>query len=852
MEPILTTIALTLAAKCTTTYITETVLGGWLGNRADNIIAEKIPSLSKRLLAQFKDTETPVNHHLQKVILSSHWLATKVFAEQLSKTNNSPVFKRIISIADEQINLLKKEDYQLKTVSPDTYETDSLIFKDHESRVTEKLRDKVIEYHTIILFDLLQNFKYDNAECILFKNALKNGLPPNNIDWFQLACSFLNELLKGDNNKAKDAFQNQELAKIAFGIDGLKKELMQGFETLANKYVKSIGEERFNEFMNWLGEDLKNIKGTLIKIKDVVISTQQDILEIKGLVKRELNLNNFPDYKTLLSEIEELNIAFKDKRAEEQETFDFLQNESDERKRNHFEKDLSSITQALLTIDNARTTKENEYNEFRNNIEKTWLSLYSDNVPNSPRLVKARELFDVGNLQAANMILDPQLLQQDSDLLKKAKDFIQQKEEVLAQEYIAKANFTVLAKDDKNWFTEANEYYLKAVELYENYDNYFFFAYFLHEHNEILEAIEWYEKAMLLSSNILEKATTLNNLGNLHKTKNDFVNASSSYEKALSIHRELAQNNPQTYLPYVAETLNNLGNLQKAKNDFNSAYLSYEEALIIHRYLASVNQQTYLPDFAMTLNNLADLHSNKHDFDKAENNYCEALKIRRELVRVNPQVYLSDLSKTLNNLGVLQFNKSNFDKSEENYNEALSIRKQLSMNNPKVYLPYVATTLNNLGSVMMAKNKIIEAEKSYEEALIIRRQLVCFNPDAYYNDLGVTLNNLGNVKCAKSEFDEAEKNYQEALDIRNELSHQNPDAYQINLAETLLSFANFHLNYVKNMDKSLGLAYHAFINAVPYHQQVPKALHFCQQAVQIWQAWGEDLLKYLEENQQAE
>ncbi len=230
MEPILTTIAFTLAAKCTTACLTESILSGWIGNRADNIIVEKIPSLSKRLLAQFKDTEKPVNHHLQKAILSGHWLATKVFAEQLKKTNNSPVFARIITIADEQINLLKREDYQLKTVSPDAYETDSLIFKSDEHQVAGLLREKVIDYHLLILFDLLRVYKEDNPEWVIFKNTLVSGFTTENLDWFELACSFLNELLKGDNNKAKDAFQNQELAKIAFGVDGLKQELMQALK----------------------------------------------------------------------------------------------------------------------------------------------------------------------------------------------------------------------------------------------------------------------------------------------------------------------------------------------------------------------------------------------------------------------------------------------------------------------------------------------------------------------------------------------------------------------------------------------------------------------------------------------
>lgn len=947
MEPILTTVALALASKFTVTYITETVLGGWLGNRADSIITDKIPSLSKRILAQFKDTEIPVNNHLQKAVLSSHWLATKVFAEQLKKTNGSPVFKRIIHIADEQLNLLTKEDYQLEALNSETYETDLFIFKNEDNNLRTLLREKAIDNHLLILFDLLRTYKKDNPEWIVFQNALTNGLISKNLDWLELACSFLNELMKGDDNKAKDTFQNQELAKLAFGVAGLKEELILGFETLANQYVQSIGEDQFNEYVDWLCEDLKEIKGSLNRIEITTTETntivkriEAGIIELQGLQKKELNLNNFPDYKNFLTDIENLNIAFDDKRIEVQETLEFLEEENNERKRDRFTKDLNRLEQELLELDNTRVNKQNEFEEFKRDIEKTWLNLYADDIPNSPRLVKARKLFEAGNLQAANAALDPQLLQQDYDLLKKAKDFIQQKEAILAQEYLTKANFTVLSKTNENWFTEAKEYYRKAVELHKNYDNCFAYALFLQEHKQIIEAIEWYEKTLSFIQNKIGKATTLNNLGLLRSDQNDFKNALRSYKEALDIYRELARESPQTYLPYVATTLNNLGNLQSLQNDFEDAsqsyqaalgirrglaisnpqmYLpdvattlnnlgnlqslqndfedasqSYQVALGIRRELAGGNPQMYLPDVAATLNNLGNLQSNQNDFGKALESYQEALSIRRELVRVNPQTYLPDVARTLNNLGNLQSDKNDFENASQNYLDALYIIRELARVNPQTYLPDVAVTLNNLGNLHSVQNDFENAFQYYQETLAIRRGLVRINPQTYLpevattlNNLGnlhsvqndyknasqcyqealdiiraltrvepqtylpdvaTTLNNLGNLQRANNNFENALLSYQEALDIRRELTRVNPNAFQIDLAETLISFAIFHLYNVKDKKKSLDFAYHAFGNAQPYHQNVPRALHVCQMAIQVWGEWGENLEMYLEDN----
>ena len=64
-------------------------------------------------------------------------------------------------------------------------------------------------------------------------------------------------------------------------------------------------------------------------------------------------------------------------------------------------------------------------------------------------------------------------------------------------------------------------------------------------------------------------ATTLNNLAILDGEQSREEEASREYEEALTIRRELAQRNPEAYLPYVATTLNNLGNLYSEQDREN-------------------------------------------------------------------------------------------------------------------------------------------------------------------------------------------------------------------------------------------------------------------------------------------
>jgi hypothetical protein len=54
-------------------------------------------------------------------------------------------------------------------------------------------------------------------------------------------------------------------------------------------------------------------------------------------------------------------------------------------------------------------------------------------------------------------------------------------------------------------------------------------------------------------------AKTLNDLGAIDGNQNRLDDARHHYEEALKIRKTLAQENPDAYLPDVAETLNKLG-----------------------------------------------------------------------------------------------------------------------------------------------------------------------------------------------------------------------------------------------------------------------------------------------------
>ena len=290
---------------------------------------------------------------------------------------------------------------------------------------------------------------------------------------------------------------------------------------------------------------------------------------------------------------------------------------------------------------------------------------------------------------------------------------------------------------------------------------------------------------------------TLNNLGALYWDRKEFHEAEKVFKIALETYRNLAEENPETSMPYIAAILNNIGNLYWNTGKLSEAEKAYTEALEIRRELARENPEVYVPDMAGTLNNLGALYGSTQKFHEAEKVFYRALETYRELAERNPEAYRWGVAETLNNLGILYSDTGKFPEAEKVHKEALEIRRELAKENPEVYISSIAGTLNNLGNVYRNALKFQEAETAYTEALEIRRELAKENPEVYMPDIAGTLNNLGALYRDKKEFHEAETAYTEALEIRRELAKENPEAYTFHVAMTLNNLGTLYRDIQK-------------------------------------------------------
>ncbi len=123
--------------------------------------------------------------------------------------------------------------------------------------------------------------------------------------------------------------------------------------------------------------------------------------------------------------------------------------------------------------------------------------------------------------------------------------------------------------------------------------------------------------------------------------------ALAATEEAVAIQRELAQANPQAFLPYLATSLNNLGAMLSNLGRREEALAATQEAVDIRRKLAQANPQAFLPYLATSLNNLGRDLSALGRREEALAATQEGANIYRQLAQAHPQAFLPDLARSL-------------------------------------------------------------------------------------------------------------------------------------------------------------------------------------------------------------
>ncbi len=130
--------------------------------------------------------------------------------------------------------------------------------------------------------------------------------------------------------------------------------------------------------------------------------------------------------------------------------------------------------------------------------------------------------------------------------------------------------------------------------------------------------------------------------------------ARKHYEEAARSYHQLAQQNPEEFLPDLAGAMADLGNVAGQEDQPNAARQYYEEALQDYRQLEQEHPGDYQPFLAAVLSALGAIDQSQNRVDEARARYSEALHIYGQLGRKNPGKYQPQMQDILMNLSSLK------------------------------------------------------------------------------------------------------------------------------------------------------------------------------------------------------
>lgn len=222
-------------------------------------------------------------------------------------------------------------------------------------------------------------------------------------------------------------------------------------------------------------------------------------------------------------------------------------------------------------------------------------------------------------------------------------------------------------------YKEAEKYYNKSLEIYQN------------------------------NKNEIKIAEMFSEIGELYREDGRYKEAENLINKALEIFKK----NYGIYNQNVTTALNNLAIIYETKKEYKKAEQIYKNILSIDEKILGKKH----PDYSKDLNNLGDLYSKLGRLDEAE----EIIKKSNE---IDKNIFGKDHPETatgLNNLGAVYYSKKEYDKAEYYYKEAIRIFE----NSISKEHPTLGAFKRNLGLVYFEKGKFKEAEVLYREALRI-------------------------------------------------------------------------------------------------------------------------------------
>ena len=258
--------------------------------------------------------------------------------------------------------------------------------------------------------------------------------------------------------------------------------------------------------------------------------------------------------------------------------------------------------------------------------------------------------------------------------------------------------------------------------------------------------------------------------------------ALAAIDEAVSIRRDLAVAQPDTFRPDLASSLSNQSTRLAELGSREEALAAIEEAVSIRRNLAATQPDGFGPDLAASLNNLSSCLAELGRHEEALAAIEEAAAIYRTARR---EAFDSELAASLNNQSVFLAELGRYEEALAAIEEAAATYRNLAAAHPDAFRPDLAMSLHNVSGRLAQLGRRKEALAAIEEAVSIRRDLAAAHPDAFGPDLAASLNNQSGRLAELGRHEEALAAIEEAAATYRNLAAAHPDAFRPDLAASL-------------------------------------------------------------------
>ena len=408
--------------------------------------------------------------------------------------------------------------------------------------------------------------------------------------------------------------------------------------------------------------------------------------------------------------------------------------------------------------------------ELQKNIFNMSLRLSRDSVRGeiTPRQKEAYRLFEAGDIEGANAILDFAEIKNEYQRRKMLRAAEQKKDaQIFIRETKTKIDILKTMHSYSERFAEIEELYEEIVPEALDYavetDTVLDYVWFLKDQNKQTKALEIAKQLEALYESgetevddakradlYLAIATVCSDLSS---KKGE---AERYFAMAIALYEKLAAENPERFIADLATSYNNAGVFYGEHKDMprsmecclraTEIFLKYKE-----RYLRELN--CYL---GRTYSNVGAIYSEWGMLEGAEDLYLKAITTISEFAEKDPEIFNFDLALIYSSAGHFYANYKNQPKKAETlYLQAITIFTEIAKENSERINPDLAHTYNNAGVFYNDQGQPDKAEKFYLKAIAIREKLATENSGRFNPDLALSCYNYAEFRKDNSYFAKA-------------------------------------------------------------------------------------------------